>query len=159
MDFIDEQDDVATRADFFQHLLQTLFEVTAIATTRHEGAEVERVELLVRERLRDVVADDALSKALNDGGLADAWFANEHRIVLRAARKNLHDAFHLALTSDDGIEFLVACKLREVATELVEDLTATLLGGCVLCPDWFTLAFTGGTLVAAQQLDDLLAHT
>ena len=158
MDLVDEQDDVTARTNLFQDLLQTFFEVAAITTASDEGTKVECVQLLVGEGFGNVVADDALSKTLDDGGLTDTWFADQYRIVLGTARKNLHDAFHFALTTDDRVELLVARKLGEVATELVEDLATTLFGGSVLCPDGFAFAFASGSFVATQQLYDLLAN-
>ena len=85
VDLVDEQDDVAAGADLLEHLLEALLEVAAVAGAGDEGAEVERVELLARERLGDVVGGDRLGQALDDGGLADAGLADEHRVVLGAA--------------------------------------------------------------------------
>ena len=158
MNLVDEEDDVAAGADLFQHFLESFFEVSAVAAAGDQCSEVERVELLVGERLGHFVGHDALRETFDDGGLADARFADQHRVVLRAAGENLHDAFHLALATDDGVEFFVFGELREVATELVEDLAAALFARRVLCADWLALAFTAGAFVSAQQLDDLLAH-
>jgi hypothetical protein len=47
-------------------------------------AEVERDEPLVLQALGHVAVDDALGEALDDGGLADARLADEHRVVLGA---------------------------------------------------------------------------
>ena len=52
VDLVDEQDDVAAGADLLEHLLQALLEVAAVAAARHQRAEVERVELLVRSASR-----------------------------------------------------------------------------------------------------------
>ena len=59
---VDEQDDVAARADLLQHLLEALFEVAAVAGAGDERAEVERVELLALQRLGHVVGDDLLAR-------------------------------------------------------------------------------------------------
>ena len=56
VDLVDEQDDVAAGADLLEHLLQALLEVTAVAGAGDQRAEVERVELLVLERLGHVAA-------------------------------------------------------------------------------------------------------
>ena len=40
---------------------------------------------LVLQALGHVALDDALGEALDDGGLADAGLADEHRVVLGAA--------------------------------------------------------------------------
>ena len=153
VDLVDEQDDVAARADLLEDLLQALLEVTAVARAGHERAQVERVELLVLERLGHVAAHDVLREALDDGRLADAGLADQHRVVLGAAGQHLHDPLDLLLAPDDRVELAVARRLREVAPELVEHRGARglALGGAA-----------GGdrllALVAGDELDDLLAH-
>ena len=149
---VDEQDDVAAGADLLEHLLQALLEVTAVAAAGHERAEVERVELLVLERLGHLALDDRLGEALDDGGLADAGLPDEHRVVLGAAGEDLHDPLDLLLAPDDRVELALARGLGEVAAELVEHERGRrrALGGAA-----------GGlrllALVAGEQLDDLLA--
>jgi hypothetical protein len=41
VDLVDEHDDVAAGADLLEHLLQAFLEVTAVARTGHQGAQVE----------------------------------------------------------------------------------------------------------------------
>src|SRR3546814_8080768 len=65
VELVDEQDDVAAGADLLEHLLEALLEVAAVAGAGHERTEVERVELLVLQRLGDVVGDDLLGQALD----------------------------------------------------------------------------------------------
>src|SRR4051812_40916739 len=83
---VDEQDDVAAGADLLQDLLEPLLEVAAVTGARDQRAEVERVELLALERLGHLAADDVGGQTLDDGGLADAGLADQHRVVLGAAR-------------------------------------------------------------------------
>ena len=132
VELVDEQDDVAAGADLLEHLLEALLEVAAVAGAGDEGAEVERVELLAGERLGHVVGGDRLGQALDDGGLADAGLADEHRVVLGAAGEHLHHALGLAVAADDRVELLLARELGEVAAELVEHERARrrLLAGC-----------------------------
>ncbi len=103
-------------------------------------------------RVRDVVGDDLLGQALDDGGLAHAGLADEHRVVLGAPRQDLHDPLDLFLAADDGVKLAFTGRLGQVATELVEDERRRrgTLGGA---------ACRGGllALVAREQLDDLLA--
>jgi hypothetical protein len=154
VDLVDEDDDVAARADLFGDLLQALLEVTAVAAAGDERAEVERVELLVLQRLGDLVLHDGLGEALDDGGLADAGLADEDRVVLGAAGEDLHDPLDLLLTPDHRIELRLACGLREVAAELVEDLRAALRGDLLVRAHLDLLL----SLIAGEELDDLLAH-
>ena len=82
MNFVDEQNDVATSFDFFQNFFETLFKVTAVTATSNKRTEVERIELLVLQCLRNVVAHNFLSKAFNNCGLTNTRLTNEHRVVL-----------------------------------------------------------------------------
>ena len=150
VDLVDEHDDVAAGADLLEHLLQALLEVTAVAAAGDQRAEVEGVELLVLQRLGHLALDDRLGQALDDGGLADAGLADQHRVVLGAAAEHLHEALDLLLAPDDRVELALARGLREVAAELVEDERGGRRG----------LGRGAGrllALVAVEQLDDLLA--
>ena len=155
VDLVDEEDDVAPCADLLEHLLQALLEVAAVAAAGHQRAEVERVELLAGQRLGHLVGHDALGQALDDGRLADAGLADEHRVVLGAARQHLHDALDLFCTSDDRVELAVAGELGQVAAELVEHRRARRVVARARA-----LAGADGllALVARHELDDLLAH-
>jgi hypothetical protein len=111
--------------------------------------------VLVLERLGNVAADDRLRKALDDGRLADARLADEDGVVLGPTAEHLHHAFHGQLAPDHRVELALARGLGEVAPELIEDGRA---GGGALRG----AAAAGGdgvlALVAAQELNDLLAH-
>ena len=167
VDLVDEQDDVAAGLDLLQHLLEALLEITAVAGTGDERTEVEGVELLVLQGLGDIARRDLLGEALDDGGLADAGFADEHRVVLGAAAEHLHHPLGFLLAADDRIELLLAGELGEVATELVEHertrggIARATAGAGLLRGTGLGLARTGagGAGVAREQLDDLLAHT
>ena len=56
------------------------------------------------EALGHVAADDALRETFDDRGLADAGFADQHRVVLGAAREHLDDAADLFVAADDRVE-------------------------------------------------------
>ncbi len=154
VDLVDEQDDVAAGADLLEHLLEALLEVTAVAGAGHQRAQVQRVEVLVLERLGHVAAHDRLGQALDHGRLAHAGLADQHGVVLGAARQHLHHALHDELAAHDGVELALARGLREVAAELVEHGRAR--GRALLGPT------AGGdrllALIAGQELDHLLTH-
>ena len=73
-----------------------------------------------------VALDDAPGQALDDGGLADAGLADEHRVVLGAARQHLDGAAHLLVAADDGIDLPLAGTCGEVDAELLECLEGLL---------------------------------
>ena len=82
---VDEQDDLAGRVgDLLEHGLQALLELAAVLGAGHQRAQVQRDDALVLEPLGHVAAHDALGQALDDGGLADARLADQHRVVLGA---------------------------------------------------------------------------
>ena len=110
----EEQDGALGRRDVLEHGLETFFEFAAELRARDERAHVERDDALVLERLGNVAAHDALRETLDDGRLADARLADEHRVVFRAPREHLHDAPDLVVAPDHGIEFALLRGLREV---------------------------------------------
>ena len=106
---VDEQDDLALRVgDLLEHRLQPLLELAAILRAGDQRAHVEGDDPLVLQALGHVAADDAAGQAFDDRGLADAGLADEHRIVLRAARQHLDDAADLLVAADHRIE-LASC--------------------------------------------------
>src|SRR5581483_9842063 len=127
MQLVDEQDDVAALHDLLHDLLQALLELTAVLRACDERRQVERVDLLVLQQLRNLVRRDARRETFDDGGLADARLADQHRVVLRAAREDLHQPLDLGLAAHHRIELPLLRLLRQVAAELVEELRALRL--------------------------------
>ena len=70
-----------------------------------------------------------------DGSLAHARFADEHRVVLGAARQDLDAAPDLVVAADDRIELALARSRRQVARVPVEGLVLALrvLRRCARC--------------------------
>ena len=113
---VDEQDDLALRVgDLLEHRLQPLLELAAVFRAGDERAHVERDDALVLEPLGHVAAHDAAGQPFDDRGLADAGLADQHRIVLGAARQHLDDAADLLVAADHRIELALARQLGEVA--------------------------------------------
>src|SRR5207247_531608 len=95
---------------------------------------------------------DSLREPLDDGGLADAGLADQHRVVLLAAREDLHDPLDLGLATDDRIQLPFRGLLREVAAELVEQLRRLRLLALRSAASALPPAGTG------QHADDLVAN-
>ncbi len=77
---------------------------------------------LVLEAFGHVAAHDALGQPLDDGGLADARLADQHRVVLGAAREHLDDAADLVVAADDRVELALRGELGEVAAVALQRL-------------------------------------
>ena len=158
----EEQNTPIAILDLVENGLESLLKFAAVLRAGDHRAEVHRDQRFVFERFRDVAAVDAPGQSLGDGGLADARLADEHRVVLGAARQDLHDPFGLPGPADHRIQPLLAGGLREVAAELVQDegprsgVTAAATRGRT-----GLLLGARGTLarpcIAGEQLDDLLA--
>ena len=151
MELVDEEDDVAPLHDLLHHLLEPLLELAAVLGAGDEGGQIQGVDLLVLQQLGHLVRGDARREPFDDGGLADARLADQHGVVLLAAREDLHHALDLGLAPDDGIELPVRGGLGEIAAELVEQLRALRLlsrgaAGALLAPAG-----------AGQHADDLVA--
>ena len=122
MQLVDEEHDVLRLADFLENVFQPVLKVAAVFCPGEHTGEIERHDALVAQILRHLAMGDALGKPLGHGGLADARFADEHRVVFRPAREDLDDARYLLVAPDHGIELAARGHLREIAAVLVKIL-------------------------------------
>ena len=102
---VDEEDDLAlARLDLVEDGLQPLLELAAVLRAGEQRADVERPDALALQALGDVAGDDALREPLDDRRLPHAGVADQHRVVLRAAREHLDDAADLLVAADHRVE-------------------------------------------------------
>ena len=135
--------------DLGEHGLQPLLELAAVLRAGEQRADVERPDAPVLQPLGHVAGDDALREPLDDRGLADARLADQHRVVLRAAREDLDHAADLLVAADHRVELALLGRLGQVAAELRERLVGALG------------VLRGDALAAAHLLDpreDLVAR-
>ena len=124
---VDHQDDLALRAlDFLDDGLEALLELTAEARTGDHRAQVQGDDALAREDLRHIIGGDLLRQAFDDGGLAHAGLADQHRVVLGAAGEDLDQAQDLVVAADDRVELAFAGQLGQVAGVFFEGAVARL---------------------------------
>ena len=132
---VDEQQDFAGRVgDLREHGLQPFLELAAILRASNQGAHVQRHQALVPKALRDVARDNPKGQPLDDGRLAYARLANEHRIVLGPAAQHLHRAPDFLLPPDDRIDSSVLRVLRNVARVAFERFIGVFRGCAVRIP-------------------------
>ena len=120
MQFVDEEDDVATLRDLVHDRLQALFELAAVLGSGDYRRHVQRQQAVVLERLGDLARRNDLREPLDDGGLPHPRFSDQDRVVLLAATENLDDAFDLHAATYGRIELAPAREIRKVAAEMVE---------------------------------------
>ena len=120
---VDEEDDLALGLlDLLEHGLETLLELAAVLGAGDQGADVERDHAAVAKGLGDVAVDDPLGEALDDRGLADAGLADQHRVVLGAAREHLDHPADLLVAADHRVELVLTRVGGQVAAELLQRL-------------------------------------
>ena len=124
---VHEEDDLALGVgDLLEHGLQPVLELAAVLGAGDQRADVQRDHAPVAQRLGHVARDDALGEALGDGGLADAGLADQHGVVLGAAREHLDHAPDLLVAPDHRVELAVLGGLGEVAAEALQRLVLVL---------------------------------
>ncbi|KAG0946421.1 hypothetical protein G6F31_014327 [Rhizopus arrhizus] len=88
----------------FQHGLQAFFEFAAELGAGQQRGQVERQHALAAQALGHLVIDDALGQAFDNGSLAYAGFADQHRVVLGPALQHLDGAADFLVTADHRIQ-------------------------------------------------------
>ena len=122
MEFIDEQNNgTVDTLKFRNESLHAFLELSAVLGTGHHGGHIERHHTLVHQEFRNLLLDNLLSEPLDNRRLTDTRFADERRVVLLAAAKNLDQAFNFTATADNRIEFSLLRKRSQVATEMIQN--------------------------------------
>ena len=124
---VDKQDNVVGFGRLLDHVLEALLKLTAILGARDKTRQVERPDILVHKILGHIASSNLLRQALDDSRLAHAGIAQDKRIVLGAARKDLHHALDFLFAANHGVELAVARLLREVSRKLLERVGAAPL--------------------------------
>ena len=101
-----KQHAVARATDLLHYLLEPFLELATILGARHQGSHVQGHQPPSLEGIGYVSRDDALGQCLDDGRLAHARLAYEHRVVLGAPAQDLYDPLDLLAPADDWIELV-----------------------------------------------------
>ncbi len=121
MQFVDEQNDLPVGfRDFLQHRFQAVLEFAAIFRAGNQRGEIQCDHALRTQHFRHIARDDALREAFHDGGFSNAGLADQHGIIFRAARENLHDAADFIVAADHRIELAAPREFDQVAPVLFE---------------------------------------
>ncbi len=127
MQFVHEQNDFAAGVvDFAEHGFQTFLEFAAELGAGDQSAQVERNDAFIAEALRHIALDDPQRQPFGDRRLADARFANQYRIVFRAARQHLDHATDFLIAADDRVELALAGPFDQIDAELSQRLVFVL---------------------------------
>ncbi len=156
MQLVDEQDHIGILSDLFEHLLDALLKLAAEHRASDHTAHTDRDDARVAQGRGHIALGDPAGDALDDGGLANAWLANQHGIVLLAAAQHRQHAAYLTITPGGGVELAIARLGGQVATELIEGRRLAILVHLVL----LALGLGGVTLrlEAQWRLATVLPH-
>ena len=127
MQFIDKENDFSFALLYFgKNGFQPLFEFAAVFRARNERAQIERKELSVLQRLRNVPFHDTDCQPFCDSRFTYAGFTDKHGVVFCLSRKNTDHVSDLGIPSDDGIEFMLARPLHQIDAVFVEHVIGVL---------------------------------
>ena len=127
MQFVDEEDDLAFAfLHFIEHGLEPFLELAPVFGPGDKRAHVQGEEFAALEALGHVALDDAEGQAFHDGGFAHARFADEHRIVLGAPRKNADHPADFRVAADDRVHLALARRVHQVARIFAQGLEGVL---------------------------------
>ena len=129
MHLVDKQNRVVGLGALGDHVLKALLELTAILGTSHKTGQVERPDIHVEKVLGHVAGNNLLRQALNQSSLAHTGIAQDKRVVLGAAREDLHHARNLFLAADNRIEFALASAATKIDGKLLQRTAGNLGAG------------------------------
>jgi hypothetical protein len=115
--FIDEKNDILGLADFLHDRLDALLELSAVFGARNHQGQVESDDALVAQQFGNIAGNNFLGQSLDDGGLPDPGFPDQHRVVLGAATEDLDDTFDFTDPPDDGVEFVFPGQFGQITAE------------------------------------------
>src|SRR5258708_4951140 len=119
--FVDEQNNLSFGfGNFFQDSFQPVFKFAAEFRSRDQGCQIQGHQALGLQDVRNVSGNNSLRQPFDDGGFAHTGLANQHRVVLGAASKNLHDAADFLVAAYDWVEFGAPRKFGQITRVFFE---------------------------------------
>ena len=110
VELLDDEDvlGVLHAAEAVDDRLEAQLDLATELGPSHQRPGVELEEARAGEVARHVAFGDAHREAADDGRLARAGLADDHRVVLEAPLEDLHQATDLGVATDDRIETILA---------------------------------------------------
>ena len=129
---INEEDDLALALlHLVQHALQAFLELAAVLCTGHQSAHVQTEHGAVFQVFGHIAAHDALRQTLGDGGFTNAGLADQAGVVFGLTGQDTDHIADLLIASDHGVQLLLAGKLHQILTVLLQGVVGVLrvIGG------------------------------
>src|SRR5690606_31075023 len=87
--------------NFLDHGLQALFKLAFVFGAGDQGGDIQPVDLLALQVLRDVLVDNAPGDTLDDGRFSDARITDQYRVVLFTPGQNVQYAPYFLVAPHD----------------------------------------------------------
>ena len=113
VDFVDHQNDVAQALDLVNEALHPGLKLAPELGTRHQGGEIQQIDLLLPQLEGDIAGSDALGQTLGDGSLAHAGLTDEAGVILLSAVQDLNHPLDLLLPANHRIQLALLGLLRQ----------------------------------------------
>ncbi len=107
MDLIDKENDVAVLLHIRQKALHAAFKLAPELGARHQGGEVQQVDLLALELGGNLPVRNPLGDALGDGGFAHARLPDEAGVIFSAPVEDLDHPVNLPVPAHNGVQLPV----------------------------------------------------
>ncbi|KAF5070698.1 hypothetical protein DSECCO2_220090 [anaerobic digester metagenome] len=114
VNLVDHEDDVPQPLYFVNQALHPGLKLATELRTRHQGGQVQQIDLLLPQLKGNLPRGNALGQALGNGGLANARLADQAGIVLLAAIQNLDHPLNLLFPADHRVQLAVFGPLRQI---------------------------------------------
>gem|GEM_PF-98203 len=113
--------------DLLDETLHAALKLAAELGARHQGGEIQQVDLLVQQLVGYVPLVDLLGQPLRNGGLAHAGLTDQTGVVLLAAVEDLDGALDLLVPADDAVQLAVSGLLSQGDAVILQKLALGLL--------------------------------
>ncbi len=120
MELVYEQYQIRVAAGHLDYGLHPFLEISAIFGTCHNRGYIKRYDTLFRQYRRNGAVSNLERNTLDNGRLAYARLAYQHRIVLLPAAENLDYSGDFLVTADHRVKFTVHSGFRQVYSEFTE---------------------------------------
>ena len=127
VDLVNEEDNIPLLLDLVHKPLDTALELPAELRARNEGCQIKQMQFFVGQTCRDISGRHLQCKALGNRRLTNAGFTDQTRIVFRAAAEDLLNTIDLLITSNDPVNFSVACATGQISAVHIQIFTLFIL--------------------------------
>ena len=115
-----------SRYDFIFNGFHTLFKFAAHFSASDYFRHLQHLDPFIHQRVWDLRFYNSLSQSLHDDGFPHTRFANEYRVILFSAGKDLNDAADFFFSSDNRVKVSTSGQVGQVGGVLTKNIQLAL---------------------------------